>query len=454
MATASASPVIRYIRQLAAAPPTADLPDPVLLDRFIHRRDENAFAALARRHGALVLGVCRRVLGDEHDAEDAVQATLLVFAQRAGSIRRTDSLGPWLHGVACRVARKARARAARRRACERQAAVHEAVEHWDDLVWRDLRPVLDDAVARLPEAYRVPFVLHYLQGATVTEVARQLGCPRGTVAARLARARERLRRRLARQGMALSAGVLAAVLSERAATAAVIVSTAKAAALVAAGQAVGPGLISAEAAALTQGGLMAMQLTKVKIGALVVLAAGVLGAAVWASTHRTAAAEPTKEAPAAAGPKAEAPAAVVPKAPRQVQIRLRVWEGDPQGSREAGTLKILAQPTLGVLEGRPFSFLDGGEQAVPAGADKIQFVEFGHSIRGTARPGEKPGTVFLDVTFENTTIPEQSVDILRVNSESTRMLGTFKVGEVVKLDGPKSAAGRQLWAELVVEKVE
>jgi hypothetical protein len=332
--------------------------------------------------------------------------------------------------------------------------VSEAVEHEDDLAWRDLRPVLDDAVAQLRQEYRVPFVLHYLQGATVTKIAEQLGCPRGTVAARLSRARARLRRRLARRGLALSAGVLAALLSERAAPAALLASTAKAAALAAAGQAVSPGLISAEAAALTRGGLMAMQLTKVKFGALVVLAAGVLGAAVWAGTHRTAPAEPAKDVPAATRPKAEGPAAAVPKAPRQVQVRLVVFEGDPQGSREAGTLKVVAEPRLMAPEGRPFSFLDGGEQAVPAGASNVQFVEFGRSIRGTARQGEKAGTVFLDVTFDNTTIPEQNGDALRLNIEGTRTLGTFKVGEVVKLHGPKGAAGRQVWAELVVDMVE
>jgi RNA polymerase sigma factor (sigma-70 family) len=456
MTNASASPLVRYIRQLAAAPPTVGLPDHVLLDRFLRLRDEVAFAVLAQRHGGLVLGVCRRVLGDRHDAEDAVQATLLVFARRAASIRRTDSLGPWLHGVACRVARKARAHAARRRACERLAAVPEAVQQPDDLVWRDLRPLLDAAVARLPEGYRVPFVLHYLQGATVTEVACQLGCPRGTVAARLARARAALRRRLAHWGLALSAGVLAALVSERAATAAApqMVSAAKAAALAAAGKAVSPRLISPAAAALAQGGPVAMHMTTIKVGVLVLVVAGALGVAVWAGTHRTAAAEPAKEAPVAPVPRAEGPAPAVPKAPRQFRLRLRVFEGDPHGSREAGTLKVRAEPVLTVQEGRPFTFLDGGELAVPDGADKIQFVEFGRSLRGTVRPGAKTGTVFLDVTLDDTTIPDQKGEVLRLNSEGTRTLGTFKVGEVVKLHGPKGTAGRQVWAEFVADIVE
>jgi RNA polymerase sigma factor (sigma-70 family) len=458
MATAPTSPVIRYIRQLAASPPVDSLSDRALLDRFLCGRDEEAFAALVRRHGTLVFGVCRRVLGNQHDAEDAFQATFLVFARRAGSIRRTDSLAPWLHGVACRIARRAKAWAARRRTCEQRVAASLAADHPDDLVWRDLRLVLDEAVARLPEVYRAPFVLHYLHGTTVSEVARQLGCPRGTVAARLARARARLRKRLARRGLALSAGVLGAVLSENVARAAVPAflgnSTARAAALVAAGKAVGSDLISAEAAALMQGGVKAMQLTKVKIGVLFLLMAGTFGVAVWADAHRSAAAEPKNQPTAPADPTSERPAAAEPDGQRQFIIHCKVFYGDPHGRREAGTLKIVAEPRLMVLEGRPFSFLNGGQQVVADGADKVQFVEFGLSIRGTAKPGKEPGTVFLDVRMDDTTISDQSGDVLRLNSEGTRVLGTFKVGEVVTLRLPNGTPDRQTWAELVVDNAK
>src|SRR5262249_3651131 len=159
--------------------------------RFARLRDEDAFAELVRRHGPLVLGLCRRVLGDWHDAEDAFQATFLVLAKNAASLRWPEALGPWLYGVALRTARKGRARAARRRSCERQAAAPEAVSAADP-TGRDLRPLLDEAVGGLPEKYRVPVVLCYLKGRTVAEAARQIGCPRGTVATRLAWARRRL----------------------------------------------------------------------------------------------------------------------------------------------------------------------------------------------------------------------------------------------------------------------
>src|SRR5262245_16573487 len=177
MAAAPVNPVIRYARRLAAAHLAATVPDDQLLHNYASRRDQDAFTALVRRHGPLVLGACRRVLRDGHAAEDAFQTTFVVLARKAASLRRPAALGPWLYGVAVRTALKARGRETRRRAAERQAAVPAASASPDDLVWRDLRPVLDEAVAALPDRYRVPFVLHHLEGATVAEVARRLGCP-------------------------------------------------------------------------------------------------------------------------------------------------------------------------------------------------------------------------------------------------------------------------------------
>src|SRR6516225_137124 len=199
MASDSPHPVLGYIRRLAAAKPT--VPDALLLKRFAASRDEAAFTTLVGRHGPLVLGTCVRVLRDRHAAEDAFQATFLVLARKAGRIKRPGALGPWLYGVATRTALKMRTRQARRRHVERQTAVGPSARPECDLVWRDLRPVLDEAVAGLSERYRLPFILHHLEGATVAEVARRLACPPGTVAARLARAKTKLRSRLARRGV-------------------------------------------------------------------------------------------------------------------------------------------------------------------------------------------------------------------------------------------------------------
>jgi len=251
------------------------------------RRDESAFAALVRRHGPLVLGACRRVLADSHAAEDAFQATFLVLARKADRLRRPESLGSWLYGVATRTALKLRTRQARNRRVEERAALNAVVREADEVVWRDLRPVLDEAVACLPEQYRVPFVLHHLEGATVAETARRLGCPPGTVAARLARAKERLRSRLSRKGVTLSAGALAVALSGKAVAASVPVPLAagvvEAAMLAAAGKAA---VFSTAAAALTKGVIQAMTMTKLKV-AVLLLAVSVVGVGAAVSRHGT-----------------------------------------------------------------------------------------------------------------------------------------------------------------------
>jgi RNA polymerase sigma factor (sigma-70 family) len=283
MATVPTHPLIRHLRRLARPRPAADATDAALLRRYAGRGDEAAFAVLVRRHGPMVHGVCRRVLGDWHAAEDAFQATFVLLARKAGSLGRPEALGPWLHGVAVRVSLKARARAARRRARERPLTAAPAVEPPDDLVWRDLRPLLDEAVGRLPAKYQTPLVLHYLEGRTVPEIARQLGRPAGTVAAQLARGRERLRARLARRSLGLSAAALAAALAEGGASAGVpaplLTQTLTAATAVAAGTAAA-GVIPAEVAALTKGVFGPMSLTKVKVLAVLLLAAGTVAVGV------------------------------------------------------------------------------------------------------------------------------------------------------------------------------
>src|SRR5262245_14585360 len=173
MAKGTARATLQYMRTLAAGEAT----DAQLLERFVSRREEAAFAALLQRYGALVLSVCRRVLRQEQDAEDAFQATFLVLARKAVSIDKRASVGSWLYGVACRLAAKAKVATARRRARERPLPDLPAAEPVPEGIWRDLRPVLDEEVSRLPDKYRAPFVLCCLQGKTNEEAARQLGCP-------------------------------------------------------------------------------------------------------------------------------------------------------------------------------------------------------------------------------------------------------------------------------------
>jgi RNA polymerase sigma factor (sigma-70 family) len=269
----------------------AGLGDRVLLERFAERRDANdeaaelAFAALVERHGPMVLRVCRAALGDRHESEDAFQATFLVLAGRARSVRRGESLGSWLHGVALRVARRERRRLARRRHRERRYAEMSASSQVEP--GRDARPADDDRVlheeiGRLPEKYRRPVVLCYLEGLTHDQAADQLGWPVGTVRRRLAWARDRLRGRLTRRGAApsvLPAGLLGPGLVRESTWATISVptglaeATVRGALRVGLGKAALAGIVSAEAVALMKGVSQTMTTTK-----LLTLAAAVLGA--------------------------------------------------------------------------------------------------------------------------------------------------------------------------------
>jgi RNA polymerase sigma factor (sigma-70 family) len=254
-----------------------ELPDRDLLQRFARERDGDAFAGLVQRYGPLVLGVCRRVLRQEQDAEDAFQATFLVLARKAGSIERPERLGNWLYGVASRVAQKARAEAARRRARQQPVTDMPTSQGDPEADWEDLRQVLDDEVQRLPDKFGAPLVLCYLQGMTREEAAARLGRSAGAVKGLLERGRELLRSRLARRGVTLSLGSLAGMLSGNALSAAVPAvlrdSTVQAALVFAAGKAPAAGSV----AALAEGVLQAMFMYRVKRWLAVVVMLGLAG---------------------------------------------------------------------------------------------------------------------------------------------------------------------------------
>jgi RNA polymerase sigma factor (sigma-70 family) len=200
----------------ASAAGAEDLTDEALLEHFTSQREEAAFAVLVRRYGRLVLGVCRRVLHHEQDAEDAAQAVFCILARRARSIRKRGAVGAWLHAVAYRIARKAQARRGRRPVPTTNLADIPATEDSLEWTWREVRPILDEEVNRLPEKYRQAFVLCYLEGRTNEQAATHLGCPLGTVLSRLSRAREQLRRRLTRRGLVLSVGALTVAVTREA----------------------------------------------------------------------------------------------------------------------------------------------------------------------------------------------------------------------------------------------
>ena len=269
-----------------------------------------------RRHGPMVWGVCRRVLPNHHDAEEAFQATFLVLVRKAASLGQRELVGNWLYGTAYRAALEAKA--ARRRVKERQVSAMpepEAAKEAD--VCPDLRPLLDRELDRLPDKYRAAIVLCDLEGGTRREVARRLGIPEGTLSGRLTTARRMLAKRLARHGLTLSGAALTAFLSQGAAPASVpaslVSSTIKVATGVAAGRAAATGLISAQVAALTEGVMKTMLLTKLKTATVVLLLLGFAGFGASQFAHPRPAsheAEADKDAaqpktPASKGPEAD-----------------------------------------------------------------------------------------------------------------------------------------------------
>jgi RNA polymerase sigma factor (sigma-70 family) len=285
--------------------------DAQLLGCFIEHRDEAAFAALVRRHGPMVFGVCQRVLRNYCDAEDAFQATFLVLVRKAAGIASRELLANWLYRVAYQTALKARAMAGKRRRRETQMSEMPEPEAPPQDLWSDLQSLLDRELSWLPDKYRVPILLCDLEGRSRTEAARQLGWPEGTLSGRLARAREMLARRLARRGVMATAGTLAGLFARQAASAcvptSVAVSTIKAAASLVTGQTItgqtaAAGAISFKVAALTEGVLKAMLMTKLKIAAVFLLLTGLMAVGGGLLAYQTVAAQQSKaETPAGKG---------------------------------------------------------------------------------------------------------------------------------------------------------
>jgi RNA polymerase sigma factor (sigma-70 family) len=331
MATSSMNWVIQHLRKAALLREGAELTDGQLLEGFVRRREAAALEVLVQRHAPMVWGVCRRIAQNHHDAEDAFQATFLVLVRKAAAIMPRRMVANWLYGVARQTALKARATRAKRQARERQVTSMpepEAVERHD--LWPALQSLLDEELSRLPDKYRVAIVLCDLEGKTRKEAAGQLGVPDGTLAARLARARTMLAKRLARHGLAVSGEMLAPVLSQKAASAtapaAVMTSTIKAVTSVAAGQAAATGLVSAKVVALTEGVLRTMWLTKLKVATAVLLVLGIACYGIGTLTHTAKAQQaqavnpPAEEAKVQAPPKEDVSARTPPDLKEGVRV--------------------------------------------------------------------------------------------------------------------------------------
>jgi RNA polymerase sigma factor (sigma-70 family) len=278
--------VFQRIRALAAVRADRQSGDMELLRRFVETADEAAFTVLVERHGPMVLGLCRRLLRQGHDAEDACQAAFLVLARRAGSLRKRESLASWLHGVAYRICVNLKRQQARRQRRERTATRPEASEgDAGDITWRELRTVLDEELQRLPQRYRAPLVLCYLEGKTRDEAAQELGAKPATLHGLLERGRKLLRQRLERRSVTLSAALFATALpgaAEAVLPASLTVASASAAVALARGH---EGIIAAHILNLVKEASTAMLVTKLKIGAAIVVAAGMLTTLAGGSLH-------------------------------------------------------------------------------------------------------------------------------------------------------------------------
>ena len=352
---------LRHIRTLFSVGTVGSLTDGQLLERFLTQSGDAAqmaFAALVERHGPMVLHVCQRVLADQHDAQDAFQATFLVLLRRAGSIRQAESLASWLHGAAFRTASCARSAAARRRRHERGAAARRA--EWDcrERSWDDLGPVLHEELERMPERYREVIVLCDLEGATYDDTARALALPLGTVKSRLARGRDRLRERLIRRGWA-QPGILGGLapcfvapptrLMER---------TIQAASLVAAGQ-VPAGVVPVSVGLLMEGAMRVMFTSKLKSAMAVLFVGGFIasGGIVLAfqasESAQVNASSETKAQAKGANPTAESrdrqPSP--PNAARWERLRVEILDAHNRNARRIHVLKARPELVIRIGEG-------------------------------------------------------------------------------------------------------
>ncbi len=454
MATAQMDTVIRHLRRAVQRQDAASRTDGQLLASFIDQKDEAAFEALVRRHGPMVFGVCRRVVGNHHDAEDAFQATFLVLARKASSVRPRERLANWLHGVALRTAMKAKALTAKRRGREKQVTEMPEPEAAQQDQWRDLQPLLDQELNGLPENYRLPILLCDLEGKTIKEATQQLGWPQGTLAGRLARGRKLLAKRLANRGVVLSAGSLAAVVSQNVASAelptSLMSSTVKAATLIAAGQATVAGVVPAKVAALMEGVLKAMLLSKLMAATVgLLLVALLIGAA--GAIYQTQAAEQPKDEQRNKTTKDVSTSQEVrpPKADqREYVIVSRLLEAGADQPKE-----VLRLPKMTLDDGQraPLHITDGPQNLLTkVVADEDITIGTSFDVRVKRLGGNK---VRLRLSFQRNEVEKSSVSEIRVLGNSVQAIQDVELHKPVKIVLQKDAKGSaRRWVEITVDE--
>lgn len=444
--------VVRWLDQVKRESDTRG--DPELLGAFLRYGDGEAFARLVRRHGPMVHGVCRRVLGQTHDVEDAFQATFLVLLRKAASLHWHDRLGPWLHGVAFRTALKARGRRNRSRLVEQpthpmtpEPTTHETprldeIEH------------LDAALLTLPERYRLPLVLCELQGLSRRDAARSLKLPEGTLSSRLARGRQLLRQRLVERGVALSAaGLLTLLVAEAKADLPLklVGATVRTATSMQAGQNVTSSILT-----LTEGVVKSMFLSKLKVVSAALAVLVILGCLTTGTLTMALGQDgpPTIQPPAYVSTTAQPtpPPYVAPPAMPQPQtgelfyVRVRVLRHD-----KGGKPIVDAEPQLVTYSGRAASFLVGGEKAVTISDGKtkeVKHVPFGTQITVTPQLLD-PERARLSISASLDRAEDQDGFEYCVVGNHVNCMKTVRLGEDLKVVLQKRGDGTpERWMEI------
>jgi RNA polymerase sigma factor (sigma-70 family) len=441
--------VIRHIGRLARLRGDLASSDEQLLRRFLSIRDEAAFSALVSRHGPMVLGVCRQLLQDPNDVDDAFQATFLVLVRKVASIRKPELLGNWLYGVAYKVAVRARANTIKRRTREQREIDMTAFTAASGGAETDLRPVIHEEVHRLPNKYRAPVLLCHIEGKSHEEAAQQLQWPIGTVKGRLARAKEMLRSRLARRGMTLSAASLGAILipngTSAAVPAALLDSTVKAALFFAAGKTVAVGVISAQTAALTKGVLQTMIWTKLKLAAMLILTLSVtlIGGGAGVVAYRNRDNNPPRESPNPT-PLVLAPALEKPKEDKEaIQGTWSIKEVLVNGHAATTAKNLLAMASECVISAdkmdfkiRSKEFEDKSREMPPKYRDVIEnYLKKLGRAKYVIDPKKAPKT--LDLTYVNVNYREPT-------GEGTPIPCVYELkGDSLRICAPASTANAE-----------
>ncbi len=403
--------VSEQIRTLFQAGALGALTDGQLLDRYSSpegQGSEMAFAALVERHGPMVLGVCRRLLPDAHLSEDAFQATFLVLARRARSVKNHDSLGGWLHRVARRIAMRLRSKLERRKARERPGVGEVAVEYADRVERDELKSVIDQEIDRLAESHRLPVVLCCLEGISHEEASQRLRWPLGTVKSRLARGRKRLQERLVRRGFAPSAALAAAGLgllggeASAAVPAALIDAVAKSAAAVATGGSLA-GVVPAALAQVVREELSSMIATKLKLAVGIPVAATAASVIFMGFVLSGAANQHVKVAPviaaAIAAPEEPKGKTEAPKPAAKLSATGTVV--DEAGRPIAGARVILREWSVYRARGMPPEKM---EKLLRGEELRDTLIETTTDVAGQFRLHEVPAPAFPDVREAGTTV--------------------------------------------------